>query len=146
MHEIYHRVGISAAPERVYQALTTDEGLSRWWTGDTSGAGETGSVIRFGFGGVGIDFEVAELQANSLVRWKHVGEIPEAWMDTEVRFGLMPGEDQTYVHFAHSDWKEKTDFMGHCSTKWAVFLLSLKDLLEKGEGHPFPHDVSVDHD
>jgi len=146
MHQIYHRVGIAAPAAAVYQALTTDSGLSRWWTSDTRGAGAEGSHIRFGFGGVGIDFEVAELQPNARVLWRHAGEVPESWMDTEVSFDLAEGKGQTYVHFAHSDWKEKTDFMGHCSIKWAVFLLSLKDLLEQGQGRPFPNDVSVDHD
>jgi hypothetical protein len=34
------------------------------------------------------------------------------------------------VLFKHQGWKEPVEFMHHCSTKWAVFLLSLKSLLE----------------
>ncbi len=34
--------------------------------------------------------------------------------------------------------------MHHCSTKWAVFLMSLKSLLETGTGAPDPHDVKID--
>ncbi len=33
--------------------------------------------------------------------------------------------------------------MHHCSTKWAVFLMSLKDLLEKSDGRPAPRDVKI---
>jgi hypothetical protein len=29
------------------------------------------------------------------------------------------------------------------STKWAVFLLSLRDWLERGEGRPDPYDVKI---
>ena len=36
--------------------------------------------------------------------------------------------------------------MAHCSCKWAVFLLSLKDALETGKGRPFPDDIHIDHD
>ena len=36
--------------------------------------------------------------------------------------------------------------MGHCCTKWAVFLLSLKEAIEKGEGRPYPDDIHIDHD
>jgi len=36
MAEIIHRVGIADSANAVYKALTTDEGLSRWWTTDTS--------------------------------------------------------------------------------------------------------------
>ena len=40
-------------------------------------------------------------------------------------------------------WAEPVEFMYHCSTKWAVFLLSLKQLLETGHGAPDPDDVKI---
>jgi len=146
MEQIIHRVGIACSPGEVFDALTTDEGLSRWWTTDTTGAGDVGSVIEFRFNGMGPDFEVVELQTDSLVRWMHSGEIPGPWIGTEVSFELKSNGSQTYVLFSHSNWKERSDFMGHCSTKWAVFLLSLKETIETGEGKPFPNDVHIDHD
>jgi len=146
MVEIIHRIGIACTPAEVFSALTTDEGLSRWWTTDTSGAGGIGSVIKFRFDGMGPDFQVIELEKDSLVRWKHSGEMPGAWMGTEVSFHLNAEGDQTYVFFSHSNWKKRSEFMGHCSTKWGVFLLSLKDALETGKGKPFPNDVHIDHD
>jgi hypothetical protein len=72
--------------------------------------------------------------------------MPNAWMGTEVSFQLTPGDKQTYVLFSHAYWKESSEFMGHCSTKWAVFMLSLKAALETGEGRPYPNDVHIDHD
>jgi len=146
MAEINHRVGIAGTVEDVYHELTTNEGLSTWWTTDTAGAGDAGSIIKFRFGSGGPDFEVAELQPDKLVRWKHAGNVPETWMDTEISFLLVPEEKQTIVRFRHSNWKEATDFMAHCSTKWAVFLLSLKDAIETGTGRPFPNDIHIDHD
>jgi hypothetical protein len=49
----------------------------------------------------------------------------------------------TIVLFRHEGWKEPTEFMHHCSTKWALFLMSLKQLLESGEGAPEPRDVKI---
>jgi uncharacterized protein YndB with AHSA1/START domain len=146
MAEIIHRVGIAGPAREIYNALTTDEGLSRWWTTDTSGAGDTGSIIKFRFDGEGPDFKVVELQTDSIVRWRHSGEMPDPWVNTEVSFQLKNDGRQTYVLFAHSNWKEPSDFMAHCSTKWAVFLLSLKEAIETGKGKPFPDDVHIDHD
>ena len=146
MYQIIHRVGIAASPGEVYKALTTDEGLSTWWASDTSGAGEVGSIIQFRFNGEGPDFEVIELVTDSIVHWRHSGNMPEAWMGTEVSFRLQADEDQTYVLFLHENWKQSSDFMGHCSTKWAVFMLSLKQALETGKGQPHPHDIHIDHD
>ena len=146
MAEIVHRIGIACSPGEVFGALTTDAGLSRWWTSDTSGAGDVGSVIKFRFNGQGPDFEVVELQPDTFVRWRHSGEMPGPWMGTEVSFKLSNDGRQTYVLFSHSSWKERSEFMCHCSTKWAVFLLSLKEAIETGKGKPHPNDVHIDHD
>jgi len=145
MFEINHQVGIKASPEKIYQALTTDDGLAEWWTNDCSGAGNVGSIIKFRFNGGGPDFSVTELVPNKTVRWKHTGSIPESWIGTEILFQLQTGDGQTFVRFTHSHWAESTDFLAHCSTKWAVFLLSLKDYLETNQGRPFPNDVQIDH-
>ena len=34
-----------------------------------------------------------------------------------------------------------SEFMAHCSARWAYFLLSLKSLVETGKGTPFPEDL-----
>lgn len=47
MTDIIHRIGIKTSAETIYQALTTDSGLSLWWTSDTTGAGSVGSIIHF---------------------------------------------------------------------------------------------------
>jgi len=146
MPDIIHRIGILSPIADVYKALTTDEGLSRWWTQDTTGAGEVGSVIKFRFNGEGPDFKVIELLPDTMVRWSHSGDMPTAWMGTEVSFELSHKNAQTYVFFLHANWQEASEFMGHCSTKWGVFLMSLKDSLETGKGHPFPDDIHIDHD
>ena len=145
MFEINHQVGIKASPEEIYKALTTNEGLTKWWTNDVSGAGNVGTIIKFRFNGGGPDFLVTELDKNKTVRWKHSGNTPELWIGTEILFQLQADDDQTFVRFTHSHWMESTDFMAHCSTKWAVFLLSLKDYLEGGQGRPFPNDLPIRH-
>ncbi|MEH6472965.1 MAG: SRPBCC domain-containing protein [Halopseudomonas sp.] len=145
MPDINHRVGIKASPERIYDSLTTNDGLAKWWTNDISGAGEVGSIIEFRFNGGGPDFAVIELVSNKTVRWKHSGNVPESWMGTEILFQLQAEGEQTFVRFTHSNWKEPTDFMAHCSTKWAVFLISLKDAVETNQGRAFPNDIQIDH-
>lgn len=145
MTDINHRVGIKVSPESVYEALTTDDGLTKWWTNDISGAGEVGSTIEFRFNGAGPDFTVTKLVPNKTVCWQHSGNTPEPWVGTEIIFQLETEQDQTFVRFTHSNWQETTDFMAHCSTKWTVFLLSLKNMLETGTGNPFPNDVQIDH-
>lgn len=145
MREINHRVGIKASAEKIYELLATDAGLSQWWTNDVSGAGDVGSVIEFRFNGGGPDFTVSELIPNKLVRWTHSGDVPEDWMGTEISYQLEEEGDQNFVRFMHTNWKETSDFLAHCSTKWAIFMLSLKDTAETGRGKPFPDDIQIDH-
>ena len=146
MAEIRHRVGIYGGAKEIYRLLTTDAGLSKWWTTDTSGAGDEGSIIHFRFGNDGPRFEVVELVPDKRVRWRHYGEMPDAWMGTEILFELEPNDRQTYVNFSHYNWQRADEFLAHCSTKWGVFMMSLKSCIETGKGRPFPDDIHIDFD
>lgn len=143
MVDILHRVGIKSSPDQVYRALTTIKGLSDWWTNDTRGDCNVGGVIKFHFGAGGFDMKVLELHPGQHVLCQVVAG-PEEWTGTRVRWELRNENDYTIVLFKHQGWKEPVEFMHHCSTKWAVFLLSLKSLLETGQGAPNPRDVKID--
>ena len=43
-----------------------------------------------------------------------------------INFELSMDAKYTFIQFRHSGWRKSTDFQGHCSMRWAVFLLSLK--------------------
>ncbi|MEM7562797.1 MAG: SRPBCC domain-containing protein [Pseudomonadota bacterium] len=146
MAEIRHRIGIKASAADIYQLLSTDAGLSRWWTEDTRGAGDIGSIIEFRFGGDGPDFEITELIPNQRVRWRHHGSMPTDWMGSEIQFDLREDEKQTLLNFSHYNWRQSDEFLAHCSTKWAVFMLSLKACAETGQGRPYPDDLHIDFD
>ena len=144
MVDILHRIGVrTATPEKVYDALTTVEGLAGWRTDDTKGDGEVGGGLAFRFPVGGFDMEVVELRPSERVTWRVVGG-PEEWIGTTVEWDLRHEGDHTIVLFAHRGWAEPVEFMHHCSTKWAVFLLSLKQLVETGQGAPDPDDVKID--
>jgi len=142
--DILHRVGIKSSLNDAYNALTTREGLSGWWTDDTQGEGAVGDVLKFRFGSLGFfDMKVLELDPGRRVLWQVV-DGPQEWIGTRVVWDLSQEEDYATVLFRHEGWQEPVEFMHHCSTKWAVFLMSLKALLETGKGAPFPNDVKID--
>jgi hypothetical protein len=64
------------------------------------------------------------------------------WQD--VIFDLHQEEDYTIVLFNHINWREEVEFKAHCSMKWAIFMLSLKELVETGKGRPSPQDIKID--
>ena len=143
MVDILHKVGIKSSPLRAYNALATRDGLSGWWTKDTQWDGKVGSVISFRFGDRGfIDTKVLELDPAKRVLWEVVGG-PANWIGTKISFDLVQDGDATHVFFKHQGWKEPNEFMHHCSTKWALFLMSAKSLVETGAGAPYPNDVHI---
>jgi uncharacterized protein YndB with AHSA1/START domain len=137
MVDILHRVGIGAPIEKVYETLTSLEGNRGWWDSNASGDAASGGTLTF----FKHDFRV-EVTPNERVKWRCVKGTPE-WTNTEVTFDLSYRQDQTFVIFKHAGWVEPVEFMHHCSTRWATFLLSLKQLLETGKGRPAPDDVKV---
>ena len=68
---------------------------------------------------------------------------PRDWIGTKVSFELTQDDDFTIIPFKHQGWKEPIEFMHHCSTKWALFLMSIKSLVETEKGAPYPNDVHI---
>ena len=143
MPDILHRVGIKSSVDEVYKAITTIEGLSSWWVKNTQGETNQGRVTRFGFDASSFDIKVIEMRPPTLVRWEVI-QGPREWVGTTMNWELKQEDDFTIILFKHEDWREAVEFMHHCSTKWAVFLLSLKSLVESGKGAPDPEDVKID--
>lgn len=146
--DIMHRVGIQAPPARVQAALTTVDGLAGWWTRHTSGDAQPGGHLAFRFhdpagadiGGFGM--QVMDVTPGQQVRWR-VQDGPAEWVGTEIEFTLQQQDGLTVVLFGHRHWREAGEFMAHCSTKWATFLLSLRSWVETGQGQPAPQDLKI---
>jgi uncharacterized protein YndB with AHSA1/START domain len=144
MPDILHMVGIkSPSPDETYRALTTREGLAAWWTSETQVDGNGDGTIRFRFGGEsGFDMKVIALDPAGRVLWRVI-DGPVEWVGTRIDWQLRQDGDYTIVRFKHEGWREPVDFMHHCSTKWAMYLMSLKSLVESGTGSPWPNDIKI---
>ena len=147
MVDILHRVGIKARLNEVYKALATREGAAGWWTTNTQGDSTVGGMLKFTFTSDGkelggFDIKVLDLEPGKRVLWQVI-EGPAEWVGTKISFELKQEDDYSIVLFKHEGWKEPVEFMYHCSTKWAIFLMSLKSLVETGKGSPSPEDVKI---
>ncbi|MBL0888899.1 SRPBCC family protein [Myceligenerans indicum] len=143
--DILHRIGVrTPTPDATYEALTTIDGLAGWWTAATEGSTGIGDVIEFRFPPVGgFDMKVLEARPNDRVVWEVI-DGPAEWIGTTISWDLRQDDDFTIVLFRHAGWREPVEFMHHCSTKWAVFLMSLKSMIETGHGAPAPQDTAID--
>ena len=150
MPDILHRVGAVAPIEDVYAALATPTGIAAWWATYTTGGDAVGDTIQSTFTHpntgqeIGaISYRLEEPVPHKRVAWRVTAGVPE-WQDTLIRFDLDQVDGgYTIVQFGHEGWAEPSEFMGHCSTKWGSFLMSLKSYVETGVGQPSPTDVQI---
>lgn len=135
---ICHRLLIESPVEKVYEVLTTQEGLAGWWTPDTIAKPEVGSILRFAFGPDYFkEMKIEELKPYSKVKWLCVKAFEE-WLGTTLTFELEPHRKGCTLFFHHDGWKSYTPEFASCSYDWALFFRSLKFLCETGKGFPYP--------
>lgn len=135
MPEIRHNVIIKTTPEKVYEAITTQEGLANWWAKQTIAKPEIGFVNIFTFGTFRNEMKVTMLNPNKKVEWKCINSIEE-WIDTNILFDLEEKEGHTLLRFTQSGWRAVTDTFAGCNYDWGRFMTSLKLFCETGTGTP----------
>ena len=143
MAKVKHRVGIRASIDAVFQTLITNEGLSGWWASSADIEAEAGGRVELTFSELAVlSFEYKELVPDKTVQLKCISG-PGPWQDSELFFELEQGDGQVFVTLTHQhDDASEDDFL-YFSTKWPVYLLSLRDLHETGEGRPYPNDIKI---
>ena len=80
--DIKRKVGIKESSKKVFEALSTVEGLSQWWTRDTRGDNHKGGKIHFSFQkrldkSFDVVAEIKELSPSKGNRWKILGSVPK---------------------------------------------------------------------
>jgi uncharacterized protein YndB with AHSA1/START domain len=135
MTDIRHNVVIKATSEKVYEAITTQEGLAHWWAKQTTAKPEIGFVNTFTFGTFRNEMKVTNLAPNKKAEWQCVLSIEE-WIDTYISFDLEEKDGRTLLRFAHTGWRAVTDMFAACNYDWGRFMTSLKSYCETGTGTP----------
>ena len=83
MPDILHLVGIGAEPMRVFEALTTIEGIRGWWSSDAHGEATEGAAFEFRRNRLEV------IQATpGLIRWRYSGPAAD-WVGTDIVFRLV---------------------------------------------------------
>lgn len=160
MPNIHQEVIIGASPEKVFNAVTSEEGLSAWWTPQTTARAEIGTVARFGFGPSYFkEMRIVDIKPYLYVEWSCLAGANE-WIGTTLKFTLSSGSKKTLsqshpeagdqlqqqqndlctiLHLQHNDWQSYSPMFAECSYTWAQFLRSIKLYCETGMGTPWPH-------
>lgn len=137
MAEIAHEIKIKAPRDRVFNALTTLEGLTSWHTTRTQGNARVGEVLQFeSAGNPPFRWEITRLDPPKHLEWKCV-EGPGDSVGTKVSFDLTDTADgRTLVELAHSGWPGTHGNYRKCNTLWGILLHHLRVHAETGKRGP----------
>jgi uncharacterized protein YndB with AHSA1/START domain len=135
MEAIRHKLVIKASPEKVYNAITTQEGIESWWCKQTTAKPELGFVNIFTFGPYRNEMKVTALVPGKNVQWECINSIDE-WIGTTISFELEEKNGNTILRFSQAGWRAVTDTFAACNYDWALFMKSLKSQCETGTGEP----------
>jgi uncharacterized protein YndB with AHSA1/START domain len=136
---LMHSVTIDAKPDKIYEAISTGEGLASFWTSDSEAEPRVGSIARFGFGGPELEMKVEELKPRELVRWSTYAGFP-GWNGTTVTWEIVPSTDGAQeVRLSHSGWAADMPQAELASVNytWGRIAGRLKKYAETGKPAPF---------
>ena len=137
-----HRVRVHAAPDKVYQALTTKSGLQGWFTSGVEGDVREGQPITMHFSGKEpFRWHLARFEPTARVHWECLAG-PGSAKGTAVTYVLKgEGQGQTVIECDHDGWPEGHDALATCNTLWGMLMHRLKAFSETGQPDPaFTHD------
>jgi uncharacterized protein YndB with AHSA1/START domain len=140
MTAIKHLLVIKSSPEKIYSAITTNEGTAKWWTEQSEIGNKVGDINIFDFGDrYHNEMIIINLIPNKKVEWEClVGD--KEWIGTKLIFEIEEKDKNSVLKFTHVNWREETDFFASCNYHWGYYMRSLKQFCETGKGNPFQNE------
>lgn len=143
MADIVHNFPIKAPTDKVFEAITTPNGLDSWWTLTCKASAGENAVYKLGFG-PGYDWRAR------CTRWKPDSEFEltlveadDDWSGTKVSFEFVENDGATEIKFQHQDWPVDNDHYRISCFCWAMYLRLLKRYVEFGEIVPYEQRLDV---
>lgn len=121
MPDIFHDFAIKAPAQKVFQAISTPQGLGAWWTKRSSGEPKRGAEYELWFG-PGFDWRAVVSRFVPAAEFElEMTKADEGWQGTRVAVDLEQKEGLTQVRFRHSGWPPNEHFRISCYC-WAMYL------------------------
>ncbi len=133
MADILHDFPIAAPATTVFAAISSPAGLAAWWTLGTSGEARVGADYELFFGEE-YDWRATVTRcATDRAFALGMTHASDDWLGTTVSFVLEPRGNVTWLHFAHTGWRDASDHFRSTSYCWAMYLRVMKRWIERGE-------------
>jgi uncharacterized protein YndB with AHSA1/START domain len=140
MADMHHLITVDGADaDAAYTALTTQDGITGWWTSRAQVSGKAiGDRLTMSFPDASYtwDVRVARTEPTARVEWEFTGGPP--WVqDTRIAWEVEAGDSGVVVRFDHTGFHAADDKFRIITVGWAQVLLCLRSYLESGIRKPF---------
>ena len=133
---IQHEIAIGANVDKVFEAITTQNGLRGWNTVNVEGDGKVGSEWTLRYSGRPEFAWRIDKSGDRSVSWTCTRG-PGDSVGTVARYVLEPLPDgRTRVFFTHDGWPGTHGNFTKCNTLWGGLLHHLKEFVESGKATP----------
>lgn len=133
MADIFHYFQINATVNKVFDTISTPNGIDMWWSKKSSGKAEVGEIFYFHFEP---DYNWTAIVSKCIPDKEFELTIQNSdndWSGSKVGFHLINKNNFTEVQFQHLGWKEDNEHYRVSNYCWAMYLRLLKRYLEFGE-------------
>ena len=141
-----HFIGAKTTKQAMFQAISTTEGLEKWWATSAKGKPHVGETVELHFAGITtLKFKYKEMIPQEKLVLTCI-EGFKAWQGTVLTHEIEEKDNQVFLTHIHSNIDpHDLEAFTYFSTKWTIYLLSLKSFLEKGKGTPSPTEIKLYH-
>ena len=143
MADIFHYFPINASPEKVFETISTPQGINNWWSEEAKGAVGNGEVYELFFSE---DYHWAGVVSkyNPFTEFELTMTKSDAdWDGTKVGFRLLDKATYTQVEFYHTGWPEANEHYRISIYCCAMYLRLLKRFIETDEFVPYEERLNV---
>lgn len=123
---------IDAEPDQVMTALTTANGVERWWSRPVEGSpGDDGGTFRISFPNVPQPFEFAVDRNDRSMAWRTLS-FPPWWAGTTIQWQVEEADEGpgSRLVFTHEGFAPDDSIIPVITPAWAQFIFGLKDAVE----------------
>ena len=143
MADIIMQFPVKAPAARVFEAVSTPNGLDTWWTKRSTGEPKLGATYGLHFG-PGYDWQARVTKCAAPREFElQMGASHEDWENTRVNVQLSEKSGTTMVQFSHTGWPSANAHWRTSVYCWAMYLRIMSRHIEHGESVPYEKRLSV---
>jgi uncharacterized protein YndB with AHSA1/START domain len=146
MKKTTHFIGAKTTPGEMFSAVSAPEKLQQWWSTSAQGHAIPGGTVTLEFDGLTVlKFRYDEIIPDRKLVLTCYDSF-KSWDKTQLVFDIEQKENQVFLTQTHQNIPDEDyESLVYFTSKWTVYLLSLKQYLETGAGTPYPNELKLYH-